>query len=143
MKVKLILFVIGFFMIALSAGFFEQPVSPPSKNYDLTIMKMGNVWKVVQSDNHKNTEVKVKRNETITWTVEGSNAYLQFPQELFNPVGKEDSLSNGYTKFLKNGKKLKLKVKDSAVPGTYEYAVFVTADGVFARGDSPPKIIIR
>jgi hypothetical protein len=143
MKVKLTLSVIGFFMIALSAGFFEQPISPPSKTYNLTIMKIGDVWKVVYSDNHQKTEVKVKRNETITWTIEGSNAYLQFPKKLFNPVGKEDSLSNGYTKFLKNGKKLKLKVKDNAVPGTYEYAVFITADGVFARGDSPPRIIIQ
>jgi hypothetical protein len=143
MKVKLTLFVIGFFLIALSAGFFEQPVSPPSKTYNLTIMKIGDVWKVVHSDDHKKTKVEAKKNETITWTVEGSNANLQFPEKLFDPVGKEDSLSSGYTKFLKNGKKLKLKVKDSAVPGTYEYAVFVTADGVFARGDSPPKIVIR
>jgi len=143
MKVKLTLFVIGFFLIALSAGFFEQPVSPPQKTYSLTIMKIGDVWKVVHSDDHKKTEVKVKKNETITWTVEGSNAYLQFPVKLFDPVSKEDSLSNGYTKFLKNGKKLKLKVRDDAAPGTYEYAVFITADGVFARGDSPPRIIIQ
>ena len=143
MKVKLTLFVIGFFLIALSAGFFKPAVSPPSKTYNLTIMKIGNIWKVVHSDDHKKTKVEAKKNETITWTVEGSNAYLQFPEKLFNPVGKEDSLSNGYTKFLKSGKKLKLKVRDDAAPGTYEYAVFITADGVFAQGDSPPRIIIQ
>ena len=143
MKVKLTLFVIGFCLITLSAGFLSPAFSPPSQSYNLTIIKVGDVWKVVHSDNHKKTEVKVKRNDTIIWTVEGSNAYLQFPEKLFNPAGKEDSLSNGYTKFLKNGKKLKLKVKDDAAPGTYEYAVFITADGVFARGDSPPRIIIE
>lgn len=143
MKVKLTLFVIGFCLILLSAGFYSPPVSPLPKTYDLLIMKIGDVWKVVDATNHNITKIKVKRKDTITWTVQSSNAYIQFPEKLFNPVGKEDSLSNGYTKFLKNGKKLKLKVKDDAAPGTYEYAVFVTADGVFAQGDSPPKIIIE
>lgn len=143
MKVKLSLLFIGFCLIILSAGFFRPQVPPPAKSVDLIVMKIGDVWKVVDATNHKKIEVHVKKKDTITWTVQGSNAYFQFPEKLFNPVGKEDSLKNGYTKFLKNGKKLKLKVKDDVTLGTYEYAVFVMADGVFAQGDSPPKIIIE
>jgi hypothetical protein len=143
MKVKLTLIFIGFCLIVLSAGFFRPQAPPPPNSVDLIIMKVGDVWKVVDATNHKKIAVHVKKKDTITWTVQGSNAYLQFPDKLFNPVGKEDSLKNGYTKFLKSDKKLKLKVKDDAVPGTYEYAVFITTDGVFAQGDSPPKIIIE
>ena len=55
----------------------------------------------------------------------------------------EDSLKSGYTKSLKEGKKLKLKVNDDALEGTYEYAVFCTTDDVFATGGSPPKIIFE
>jgi len=87
--------------------------------------------------------VKVKKKDTIIWTAEGTDVYFQFPDALFNPEGAADSLTEGYTKFLKDGKKLKLKVKDNAAPGTYEYAVFCTADGVFAKGESPPKIVIE
>ena len=142
MKVKLTLFIIGFCLIVLSAGFFRPQTPPPPKTVDLTIMKIDGVWRVVDATNHKKTEVNVTKKDRVTWTVEGSNAYFQFPG-IFNPAGKEDSLKNGYTKFLKSGKKLHLKIKDDAAPGTYEYAVFITADGVFAQGDSPPKIIIR
>ena len=58
-------------------------------------------------------------------------------------MGTADSLIGGYTKFVRDGKKLKLKVKDDAPTSTYEYAVFCTADGVFAKGESTPKIIIE
>ncbi len=143
MKGKLTLSIIGFILAILLTGFFISPVSPPPKSYDLIIMKIGNVWRVVDATNHTNTKVKVKKKDTITWTIKGSDAYLQFPDKLFNPVSAADSLHNGYTKTLKDGKKLKLKVKDDAASGTYEYAVFCTADGVFAQGDSPPKIVIE
>jgi hypothetical protein len=143
MKVKFILFIAGFSLIVLSAGFFQPQATPPPKSVDLIVMKVGDVWKVVDATNHKKIVVHVKKKDTITWTVQGSNAYFQFPDKLFDPAGKEDSLKNGYIKSLKNGKKLKLKVKDDAALGTYEYAVFITADAVFAQGDSPPKIIIE
>jgi hypothetical protein len=143
MKSTLILSITGLILTILLTGIFTSPVSPPPKSYDLIIMKIGEVWKVVDAADHNNTKVNAKRKDTITWTIKGSDAYLQFPDKLFNPVSADDSLHNGYTKKLKDGKKLKLKVKDDAALGTYEYAVFCTADGVFAQGDSPPKIVIK
>jgi len=124
-------------------GFLNLSVQPQPKKYNLDIVKVDNIWKVVDATDYTKTTIKVRKKETIIWMAKGTDAYLQLPGKLFNPVDSEDSLKNGYTKFLKNGKRLKLKVKDDALAGTYEYAVFCTADGVFAQGDSPPKIVIE
>lgn len=143
MNTKLTLSLIGIFLLVSLTGFLVLPVSPPSKTYDLALIKIGTDWKVVEANDHTKTKVKVKKKDIIVWSVKGTDAYFQFPAELFNPVSSADSLYNGYTKFVKDGKKLKLEVKDDAPAGTYEYAVFCTADGVFAKGGSPPKIVIE
>jgi len=143
MKSKLLVSIAGFILTLFLSGFFSPLVSPPPKNVDLIIMKIDSAWKVVHVDDHKNTKVKVKKKDTITWTIQGSDAYFQFPEKLFDPADASDSLHNDYKKFLKDGKKLKLKIGSSASEGTYEYAVFCTADGSFAEGDSPPTIVIE
>ena len=143
MNAKVTMPIVGVILILFLTGFFILPISPASKTYDLAIIKIGDNWKVVDANDHAKTKVKVKKEDTIVWSVSGTDAYFQFPLELFDAVSSADSLKNGYTKFVKDGKKLKLKVKDDAPAGTYEYAVFCTADGVFAEGDSPPKIIIE
>jgi hypothetical protein len=143
MKVKFVLLIIGIFLPVLLSGFLLQPNSPLPNTIELKVVKINNVWKVIDATDPKIKEIKAHKKDTIIWTVEGTNASFQFPEGLFDPVGSADSLTNGYTKFIKNGKKLKLKIKYNALPGTYEYAVFCTKDGVFARGDSPPKIIIQ
>lgn len=147
MKVKLILFITGFCLIVLSAGFFDSSVSPQQnkpETHELIIKKIGKVWKVVYDKDKTRTKVVVHGNDFITWDVIGSDAYFQFPKKILNPVGPADSLKNGYTKFKKNGTPpLRLRVKAKADTGTYVYAVFITAEGEFAEGDTPPKIIIR
>ena len=142
MRSKLILFLSGIFLFLFFTGFLILSIQSAPKKYEMVIMKVDNVWKVVDATDYTKTKVKARKKDTIIWTVKGTDAYLQLPDNLFSPVDADDSLHNGYTKFLKNGKKLKLKVKDSALSGTYEYAVFCTADNQFATGDSPPKIVI-
>ena len=127
----------------LYVGFTVVPDSTPANKYKLKVIKIDGEWKVVDASDYSKTHVKVKQNDTIVWTVAGTNTYFQFPAKLFNPVGIADSLIGGYTKFVRDGKKLKLKVKDDAPAGIYEYAVFCTADGVFAIGESPPNIVIE
>jgi hypothetical protein len=143
MNGKLTVLVISIFLSAFIAGFILFPVPPDPKKYNLVITKVNNVWKVVDETDYTKTKIKVKKKETIIWKANGTDAYLQFPDKLFSAVDAEDSLNNGYTKLLKDGKRLKLKVKDDVLSGTYEYAVFCTADGVFASGDSPPRIVIE
>lgn len=140
---KLTTLIGGPLLLMVLLGMYLIPPSPPAKDADLKVVKIEGVWKIVYASDSTKTQVKVKKKDTIIWTAEGTDAYFQFPAVLFNPVDPEDSLANGFTKFLKDGKKLKLKVKDDAPEGTYEYAVFCTPDGVFAKGDSPPIIIIE
>ena len=142
MRTKLtLLFITSLLSIAL-LGLYLVPTAPP-KDVDLKVIKVDGVWKVVLASDYSKTKVKVKKNDKITWQVVGTDADFQFPQDLLNPADPEDSLKNGDTKFVDDGKKLKLKVKDSAEPGTYEYSVFCLADSVYAIGGSPPKIIVE
>ena len=143
MKGKLTVFVPIIFVSIFLLGFLKLTVQPAPKKYELVITKVDNIWKVVDATDYTKTKVIVKKKDTIVWTLKGTDAYFQFPEKLLDPVDPEDSLHNGYTKFLKDGKKLKLKISDDAPSGTYEYAVFCTADGVFAQGGSPPVIIIE
>jgi hypothetical protein len=142
MRTKLtILFITSFLSLAL-LGLYLVPSTPP-KDVDLKVIKIDGVWKVVLASDSSKTTVKVKKNDKITWTVVGTDASFQFPQNLLDPVDSVDSLKNGYTKSLKDGKTLKLKVKSNAKSGTYEYSIYCTADEVFAVGGSPPKIIVE
>jgi hypothetical protein len=143
MKPKFVIFIVASFLSMVFLGLFLSCTSPPAKGVDLKVIKVDGVWKVVLASDYSKTTVKVKKKDTITWTVVGTDAYFQFPEKLLNPVDASDSLKNGYTRSLKDGKKLKLKIKDDAKAGTYDYSVFCTADGVFAEGGSPPRIIVE
>ena len=126
----------------LMMGFMTYSPSSPPNTHELVIMKIDGIWKVVDAADHTKFTLKAKKKDVIVWTIIGSDASFQFPANLLDPVDEGDNLTDGYTKYLKDGKKLKLKVKETAEAGTYEYAVFCSVDGVFAIGGSPPKIII-
>lgn len=144
MNAKLKLFSVVSVLILLLTGFYVSSVHSTSSNTTtLLVTKVDGVWKVIDATDSTKTHIKVNKNDTIIWEVEGTDAFFQFPAEIFNAVEKSDSLVDGYTKFVKDGHKLKLKIKGDAPSGTYAYAVFCTADGVFARGGSPPIIIVN
>lgn len=143
MRNKLTILTSGFLMLMVFLGLYTIPISPLSKTVELEIVKIDGVWRVVDVTNQKKIVVKVKKKDTIVWTVTGTDATFQFPEGLFDPASDADNLPDGYTKFIADGHKLKLIIRDDAPTGTYQYAVFCNADGVFARGDSPPVIIIE
>jgi hypothetical protein len=142
MKDKLFFITVGL-AITLFFGFLLVPTPPASTVYELKVIKLEGVWRVVDATDYSKRKIKVKKKDSVVWTVEGTNAYFQFSIDIFNPVGTSDSLKNGSTKFIADGKKLKLKIKDDAPLGPQVYAVFCSADGVFAQGESPPQIIIE
>ncbi len=143
MRNKLFVLIAGITAITLFFGFLFVPAPPGSTVYELEVVKIEGIWRVVDASDHSKQKIKVKKKDTIVWTVEGTDAHFQFSTSVFNPKGVSDSLKNGSTKFIADGKKLKLKVKDDAPVGTQVYAVFCSADGVFAQGDSPPQIVIE
>jgi hypothetical protein len=143
MRNKLFLLIAGIAAITLFFGFLLAPAPPDPKVYDLKVVKVEGVWRVVDASDYSKKKIKVKKKDTIIWTVEGTNAYFQFSTSVFNPKSVSDSLKNGSTKYIADGKKLKLKVRDDAPVGSQVYAVFCSTDGVFAQGESPPKIVIE
>ena len=143
MRNKLIILIAGITALTLFFGFLFVPAPPAPKTYELKVVKVEGVWRVVDATDYSKKKIKVKKKDTIVWNVEGTNAHFQFATSVFKPNSISDSLRNGSTKFIADGKKLKLKVKDDAPVGIQVYAVFCSEDGVFAQGESPPRIIIE
>ncbi len=144
MKTKITVLISGIIMLTVFLGMYVLPSNPPpSKDVDLNVVKVDGAWMVVYASDYKKFEVKVQRGDTISWTTKGTDVSFQFPAALLEPVGATDSLVNGFTKALNDGEKLTLRVSKNAAPGTYEYAVFCKKEGVFAKGGSPPKIIVE
>jgi hypothetical protein len=111
-----------------------------SKKHKIAIKKMKNKetkmkeWKAVDAEDSLVTKIKVKKGDEITWDADGSDLYFQF---------MDNQLFGSYTYYLKDGQKLKLTVSSKAEAKTYQYAVFCIADLEFARGDSPPVIVVE
>ena len=139
---KLFLLIAAIAVITLFFGFLLAPAPPDPKDHNLKVVNVKGVWRVVDASDYSKRKIKVKKKDTIIWTVEGTNAHFQFATSVFKPKGVSDSLKNGSTKFIADGKKLRLKVRNDAPIGPQVYAVFCSADDVFAQGESPPQIII-
>lgn len=111
---------------------------------ELQVKKIGDVWKVVDSDN--NTTIKVKPNYKVSWRSSESELVFQFPDaysKYFRGASEDDQLGTGNTKRLKKNQKLNFIVKGDAPEGEVVYSVFVLKDGVYAEGNSPTVIIIE
>jgi hypothetical protein len=142
MSTKLKLSAVGLISAILLTGFWVSQSPPSQKNYDLAVIQIDGVWKVVNAAD-STTVVKVKKNDKIVWTAEGTDAVFQFQDQIFDTTDGDYSLSQGFTEELRDGKKLKLKIKKDAPAGTYVYSVFCVTDSVYAIGSSPPKIIVE
>lgn len=106
-----------------------------AEQHTLSFTKIENEWKVVDSNDTTKTEIEVYRGDTVTWQApEESDVYFQF---------MDDQLTGIYTKVLNRGGSLDLTIGEEAKEGDNPYAVFVYADSVYARGESPPRMIVR
>jgi len=114
------------------------------KKVKYSVKKIDGTWLVVNEQNRP-IALEAKRKDDIEWSADGSDLVFQFPQKLSVYFTKENGtpVDGGYNITVKNGKKLKLKVKDDAPLGRYVYSVLVKKDGVFAEGSSPPIMILN
>ncbi|HKI47668.1 MAG TPA: hypothetical protein VKA08_20225 [Balneolales bacterium] len=145
MKLKSISLIIIAMLLLTASVYYEgtQGNRGPDK-IDLTIKKVKGIWRVV--DSHDNATIIVNKGDKITWHAVGSDVVFQFPHKVgkfFKPDSADDSMPDGYTKYVREGHQLKFKVRSNAPSDTVEYAIFVLQGSKFARGESPPKIIIR
>ena len=100
----------------------------------VAIKVINDEWRVVLADNESKSDVTARRGDRIRWTVEGSDASFQFSDE--RVVGHS-------TRVVRDGTPLVLAISQEASNGTHPYAVFIHKDQTFARGQSPPRIIVQ
>jgi hypothetical protein len=110
-----------------------QSAQKASIEHPLHIKKMKDKWKVVHPDS-TSKPVKASKGEKIVWTAAGSDVHFQFC---------DSTVFGTYYAVIKAGDKLTLTVQPTAKPGNYPYAAFCVKEKEFARGDSPPIIIIE
>ncbi len=91
-------------------------------------------WRVVLEGNNSKSDVTLRRGDRIRWVVEGSDASFAFPDTRI--FGHE-------TREAKAGNPLVMAVSANSPKGTFPYTVFVHESMTYARGQSPPRIIVK
>lgn len=102
--------------------------------YRLVVKVIDNEWRVVFENDYSKSDVTLRRGDRIRWTVEGSDVSFQFPDARIFGDG---------IKVVKAGTPLVLAITANSPVGTFPYSVFVHGSLTYARGQSPPRIIIR
>jgi hypothetical protein len=95
---------------------------------------IGDEWRVVLEDDESQSDVIVRKGDRIRWVVEGSDASFAFPD--IRIFGLE-------TRDVKDGNPLVMAVSANSTRGTFAYTVFIHESMTYARGQSPPRIIVR
>ncbi|MFC3416136.1 hypothetical protein [Algoriphagus hitonicola] len=101
--------------------------------YRLVVKVINDEWRVVFDGDETRSDVVLRRGDRIRWVVEGSDASFAFPDTRI--FGLE-------TRDIKDGNPLVMAVSANAPEGTYAYSVFIHEAMTYARGQSPPRIII-
>ena len=102
--------------------------------HKVVVKIIGDEWRVVLEDDESKSDVIVRRGDRIRWVVEGSDASFAFPD--IRIFGLE-------TRDVKDGNPLVMAVSGNSPKGTFAYTVFIHESMTYARGQSPPRIIVR
>ncbi|WP_133120232.1 hypothetical protein [Rhodohalobacter barkolensis] len=135
MKIKsIIAFVSVLVLFPVSNVLFAQSQSEDNQSilHELVVKMVDDEWRVVYKNDETKSTVLAKKNDRVSWTAEGSDISFQFDESLFGGSSFE----------LEDGESLMRPLAPGAKVGEYIYAVFVRGAGVFAKGESPPRIII-
>ncbi len=109
----------------------QQKAHAPKTQHHISIALIHNVWRAVRSGTDS-SEVRVHAGDDVYFHAVGSDVYFQFDNpHLFGVINE----------VVKKGHWIHFVVGKVA-PGTYYYSAFCEGPKVFARGDSPPKIIV-
>jgi hypothetical protein len=125
-------------ILLLSVLYFSCPHPDRARPeaHNMIVRKMDDVWRVVDAQDSSKFIIRARRGDTISWTVQGSDASFQFPHAALFVDGIIQLT-------LDDGESVTLTVSPSARKGAYPYAVFIHRDNVYARGQSPQEIIIK
>lgn len=104
------------------------------REYRVVVKIIGDEWRVVLEGDASKSDVTLRRGDRIRWVVEGSDASFAFPDSRI--FGQE-------TRNVRNGNPLVMAVSANSPSGTFAYTVFVHESMTYARGQSPPRIIVQ
>lgn len=104
-----------------------------STEHRLEVKLIDNEWRVVLEGDEHQSDITVRRGDRVRWVVRGSDASFQF---------LETTLFGDGSRIVRDGRPLVLAIRTEAPDGIYPYAVFIHNDLEYARGQSPPRIII-
>jgi len=124
--------IFGFFSETVLAQNPDNPNRPTEHN--LVVKQINDEWRVVNPEDETRSTIVVKRGDRVRWVVEGSDASFQF---------EDENLFGGNIRTVRAGNPLVLAIANGARIGLHAYAVFIHTDMVFAKGESPPKIIVE
>ncbi|ERM80241.1 hypothetical protein P872_14050 [Rhodonellum psychrophilum GCM71 = DSM 17998] len=117
---------------------FSDPIQTDPEQgrveYRVVVKIIGNEWRVVLENDESRSDVTLRRGDRIRWVVEGSDASFAFPD--MRIFGQE-------TREVRDGNPLVMAVSADSPKGTFAYTVFIHESMTYARGQSPPRIIIR
>lgn len=136
MQLKSLIILILMIPLCFSGGNY-LPLDLQAENnpveYKLVVKVIDDEWRVVWEDDETKSDVTLRRGDRIRWVVEGSDASFQFPE--IKIFGLE-------TRAVKANNPLVMAVSNNSPSGNFPYTVFVHESMTYARGQSPPRIII-
>ncbi|NBB85681.1 MAG: hypothetical protein GVY12_05575 [Bacteroidetes bacterium] len=109
----------------------QNPTRPTE--HRLEVKQIDQEWRVVLEGDERQSDITVRRGDRVRWVVQGSDASFQF---------LETTLFGDGSRVIRDGRPLVLTIRTEAADGIYPYAVFIHEDLEYARGQSPPRIII-
>lgn len=128
----LILMMLSFF--SCGNGTIDEMNNDRPERHELACMLVDNVWKIVDAQDSSKTELAVSRGDTVVWHApQNREIFFQF---------MDQELTGEYTQELLPGKSLTLVIGEKAKSGEHKYAVFVYGAKSFAKGESPPRMMI-
>jgi hypothetical protein len=127
-------------LLLLVSSFSCAPAPPEREAHHLAVIQIDNIWWVVDAQDSEKFPIRVRRGDTVTWTAHGSDAYFQF---MDSTLVVDIEGSRVYRMTIADGQSRDLTIGPNARRGPHQYAVFILRDSTFARGQSPPQIIVR
>jgi len=128
-----VLYILSLYGNSLSLD--DDPDTDPRRvEYKLVVKVINDEWRVVFEDDESKSDVTLRRGDRIRWVVEGSDASFQFP---------DIRIFNENTRVVRAGNPMVMAISAQSPTGNFPYSVFVHESMTYARGQSPPRIIVR
>ncbi|NBC26663.1 MAG: hypothetical protein GVY08_07375 [Bacteroidetes bacterium] len=112
-----------------------QSTDRVAERHELSAVMEDGEWKIVDTEDPDNVEIVVAPGDTVVWNAPPeSELYFQF---------MDDRLTGEFTEVASRGESVSLIIGERAKEGDNPYAAFVINDSTYARGESPPRMIVR